>query len=302
MTGDMVLPFRLETRAARGRLVRLGAAVDRIVAGRDYPAPVATLLGELAALAGLLSPALEDGGVLTVQVKGDGAVGLLVADATADGAMRGYARYDAAALARRGGWRAAPVPELVGAGRLAVTVDRGGGADRSQGVAELDGRTVAECAEAHFRRSAQGRAAFALAAAPGGGSEGGDWRAGGMMIQRPAEPGRPRLADEEGEEGWRRAVALLGSCAPSELADGGLHPHDLLYRLFHEDGVRVFAPRPLVHGCRCSEDRVAAMLRSFPRAEIEALGDDGDVAVTCEFCGVRYPFDDRALDRVYRVH
>ena len=306
VTGDIVLPFRIETQAVRGKLVRLGATVDRIVSRQDYPLPVATLLGELAVLAALVGSALKVEGILTVQIKGEGAIGMLVADATSDGAIRGYAQYDPDALSETAGrpdWRLAPVPRLIGAGHLAFTLDRGADNERYQGIAELCGGSLAECAHSHFRRSDQSQAAFKLAVTPGGG---GAWRAGGMMIQRLPDPGPARVSgaarDGATEDDWRRAVTLMGSCAPEELVDDGVHPHDLLYRLFHEDGVRVSEPLALAHGCRCSRDRVVTMLRSFPRGEIEALRIDDAVIVTCEFCGARYDFDDDALDRVYRTH
>ncbi len=307
MASDIVLPFQIETQAARGKLVRLGKTVDRIISRQNYPVPVATLLGELAVLAALVSSALKVEGILTVQIKGNGAIGMLVADATSDGAIRGHAQYDAEALCKRtdaSDWRFAPVPRLIGAGHLAFTIDQGLDTERYQGIAELCGGSLAECAHGHFRQSDQSQAVFKLAVAPDDGD--GPWRAGGMMMQRLPDPGRTTASgearDEAAEDDWRRAVTLMGSCTPEELVDDGLHPHDLLYRLFHEDGVRVFEPHSLVHGCRCSRDRVVAMLQSFPRGEIESLRIDDAVTVTCEFCGAQYDFDDDALDQVYRAH
>ncbi|MCY4547787.1 MAG: Hsp33 family molecular chaperone HslO [Defluviicoccus sp.] len=303
---DIVLPFQIESQAARGKLVRLGGTVDRIVSRRNYPAPVATLLGELAVLAALVSSALKYDGVLTVQVKGDGPVRMLVADATSAGEIRAYAAFDPAALDRAtsGDWRTAPVPLLLGAGYLAFTIDRGFEVERYQGIVELSGRSIADCAHRHFRESDQNQAAFRLAVARTGPR--GAWRAGGMMMQRLPDSGPARLSgdapDDELEESWRRAVVLMGSCTPAELVDDRLHPHDLLYRLFHEDGVRVFEPHGLAHGCRCSRDRVEATLRSFPREEIEDLEIDGEVVVTCEFCGARYAFDDPDIDLIYRTN
>ena len=303
---DIVQPFQIENQAARGKLVRLGGTVDRIVSQRNYPAPVATLLGELAVLAALVSSALKYDGVLTVQAKGDGPVRMLVADATSAGEIRAYAAFDSATLDRvtAGNWRTAPIPRLLGAGYLAFTIDRGPEVERYQGIVELSGGSLAECAHRHFLESDQNQAVFKLAVAPTGPS--GTWRAGGMMMQRLPESGRTRLSgeapDDELEEGWRRAIVLMAACTTAELVDDRLHPHDLLYRLFHEDGVRVFEPHALAHGCRCSRDRVEATLRSFPREEIVDLEIDGQVVVTCEFCGARYAFDDAGIDRIYRTN
>ncbi len=303
---DIVQPFQIENQAARGKLVRLGGTVDRIVSQRNYPAPVATLLGELAVLAALVSSALKYDGVLTVQAKGDGPVRMLVADATSAGEIRAYAAFDSATLDRvtAGNWRTAPIPRLLGAGYLAFTIDRGPEVERYQGIVELSGGSLAECAHRHFLESDQNQAVFKLAVAPTGPS--GTWRAGGMMMQRLPESGRTRLSgeapDDELEEGWRRAIVLMAACTTDELVDDRLHPHDLLYRLFHEDGVRVFEPHALAHGCRCSRDRVEATLRSFPREEIVDLEIDGQVVVTCEFCGARYAFDEAGIDRIYRTN
>lgn len=307
MADDSVVPFQIENQAVRGKLVRLGSTVDHIITRQNYPVPVATLLGELAVLAALVSSALKVEGILTVQIKGDGPIGMLVADATSDGEIRGYAQYDADALtpgADAADWRHAPVPRLIGTGHLALTIDQGPDTERYQGIVELLGETLGECAQGHFRQSDQSEAVFKLAVAPGAGN--GPWQAGGLMIQRMPDFGRSLVSgearDEGGEDDWRRAVALAGSCKKDELLDDGLHPHDLLYRLFHEDGVRVFEPSTLAHGCRCSQDRVETMLRAFPRGEIEELRIDDVVVVTCEFCGARYNFDDQALDDVYQLH
>lgn len=307
---DIVLPFQIESQAARGKLVRLGGTVDTIVSMRNYPAPVAMLLGELAVLAALVSSALKYDGVLTVQVKGEGPVRMLVADATSSGEIRAYAAFDPPTLDRvtaesgARNWRTAPVPRLLGSGYLALTIDRGPEIERYQGIVELSGGSLADCAHRHFLESDQNQAVFKLAVAPDGPS--GAWRAGGMMMQRLPESGRTLVSgeapDDDVEEAWRRAVVLMAACTSDELVDDRLHPHDLLYRLFHEDGVRVFEPHTLAHGCRCSRDRVEATLRSFPRAEIVDLENDGQVVVTCEFCGVRYAFDDTDIDRIYRTN
>ena len=107
------------------------------------------------------------------------------------------------------------------------------------------------------------------------------------------------VKEDEADDAWIRTVALMGSCTNEELLDPVLHPHKLLFRLFHEDGIRVFEPRDLVMRCRCSDDKVVNMLRSFPRDEIEDLKVGNQVVVTCEFCGLVYEFDKAALDNVY---
>ncbi|MEE9139364.1 MAG: Hsp33 family molecular chaperone HslO [Alphaproteobacteria bacterium] len=315
---DLVQTFNVESLGARGRLVRLGAVAESVIGGHDYPELVAGLLGEMLALAAALAAALRFEGVFSVQTKGDGPVSMLVADITSDRDMRGYAAYDegrldevAAAAAERG---ATPggvsAPRLLGAGHMAFTVDQGAASDRHQGIVELDGATVAEIAHQYFRRSEPIETGIRLAA---GRSPNGDgralWRAGALVLQHVAldakggddarSPDPPW--DEEEEENWRRAMVLMGSLRDGELLDPRLTPEDLLSRLFHEERVRVFRPKPLHYSCRCSEERVERVLASLPRDEMESLKIEGEVVVTCQFCNARYSFDDAALAALYEA-
>lgn len=304
---NLILPFRIESHALLGRLVRIGDVIDAILRRHDYPEPVAQMLGETVALAALLAATMKYDGIFTLQAKGDGPVSLLVADVTSTGEVRGYAGYDAAALEEAlSGPALAPVPMLLGAGYLAFTVDQGEHTERYQGIVELIGDTLAACAHHYFRQSEQLDAAIYLAAGPVG--KDGEWRAGGLMLQHlPPEGGKAEhdwdLDDQTDDEGWRESVALMGTISQEELLRGGLPPHDLLYRLFHEVGVRAYRPKPLVDKCRCSRDRVSSTLASLPRAEIEDCKEDdsGEVVVTCEFCSTDYRYDDRALAALYEA-
>jgi molecular chaperone Hsp33 len=287
VSDDLVQPFQIDSFQLRGRLVRLGPLIDEILTRHAYPEPVAALLGEAIALAVALARALKYEGVFTLQTKGDGPVRLLVADVTATGHVRGYAQFDAARLARAA-TTLAPVPSLLGAGYLAFTVDQGEETERYQGLVELVGGTLADCAHHYFRQSEQIQAGIKLAVERG---PDGHWHGGGLMIERlPDEHGRR----EEGDELWRNAVILMSSCSDAELADPALPPDRLLYRLFHEPGVRAHAARPLVAQCRCSRERVERVLRALPPAELDDMVVDGRISVTCEFCNATYDFDDAA--------
>ena len=302
---DFVQPFQIESHSARGRLVRIGSLVNSVTARHDYPPPVAAMLSELLALAAVVAGALKFDGVLTLQTTGDGPIRTLMADITSDGEMRGYAQFDqqyfdGADAATCGVAAGSSVPRLLGSGYLAFTVDQGPDTDRYQGIVELAGATLADCAHAYFRQSEQLQAAVKLASFPAFGAGLG---AAALMVQRLPGDGRTTMSgdieEHEADDAWVRTVALMGSCTNEELLDADLHPHQLLFRLFHEDGVRVFEPRDLVMRCRCSDDKVVNMLRSFPRAEIEELKVGNRVVVTCEFCGVVYEFDEAALDDIY---
>jgi molecular chaperone Hsp33 len=296
---DLVQPFRIDPFALRGRLVRLGPAIDRILSQHDYPEPVATMLGEAITLAVVLAGALKYDGIFTLQTKGDGPIRLMVADVSTAGAVRGYAQYDdgklAAALAAERG-PSAPVPRLVGSGYIAFTVDQGEETERHQGIVELTGATLAECAQHYFRQSEQIQAGIKLSVGRVG--QGGRWRAGGLMIQRVPPEGGFEVIPDAAEDGWRRAMVLMASATAAELVDPDLPPHGLLFRLFHEDGVRVYGTHPLEARCRCSRQRIEAILRAFPADEIAEMREERVVTVTCEFCNTQYVFDERDLDRL----
>jgi molecular chaperone Hsp33 len=275
----------------RGRLVRLGPTIDRILSQHDYPEPVAVVLGEAITLAVVLAGALKYDGVFTLQTKSDGPVRLIVADVSTEGAVRGYAQYDrarldAAASPKSGG--SPSVPELIGSGYIAFTVDQGEDTERYQGIVELIGATLAECAQHYFRQSEQIQAGIKLSVARAG--HNGAWRAGGLMLQRvPPEGGYKVIADDV-EDGWRRAMVLMSSATPGELVDPELPPRRLLFRLFHEDGVRVFETHPIEARCRCSRERIARILRSFPQDDVDEMRQDPITIVTCEFCNTSYEF------------
>jgi molecular chaperone Hsp33 len=292
-----VQPFQLDPHALRGRLVRLGSTVERILSQHDYPEPVAALLGEAITLAVLLAGALKYDGVFTLQTKGDGPVRLLVADVKTDGAVRGYAQYNAERIERFAASDGSPsVPDLLGTGYIAFTVDQGEEAERYQGIVEIVGDTLAECAQHYFRQSEQLQAGLKLAVARSGPDRA--WRSGGLMLQRvPPEGGTPRIADDV-EDAWRRAMVLMSSATAAELVDPDLMPRRLLWRLFHDEGVRVYQTHALEARCRCSRERIAGILRAFPADEINDMRKDPVTTVTCEFCNTRYEFAADDLERL----
>jgi molecular chaperone Hsp33 len=292
-----VLPFQLETSGLRGRLVELGGVVDEIVSRHDYPLPVANLLAECLALTAALSAVLKFDGVFSLQTRGDGPISLLVADVTSEGDIRGYAEV---AEGRESeipeGPVDRPVPALLGEGRLAFTVDQGNHTQRYQGIVEMTGATLAECAQHYFRQSEQLPTRLILAA---GQDDAGAWRASALMLQQiPFDDTDydnrwdvSGLQDEEAEEHWRRAGMLIETLGEAEFLDRDVGGEAILYRLFNEDGVRVFEQRYLAAGCRCSAERVENVLRSMPEDELEPLKVDGNVIVTCQFCKQDYIYD-----------
>ncbi len=303
---DLLRPFQIESAGLRGRLVRLGPALDRIVSGHGYDDAVAQMVGQATALAALLAGALKFDGVFTLQTKGDGPISMLMADYASPGTLRAFAQYDAdrlAAVLESEGAETDSVPRLMGGGYIAFTIDQGEDTERYQGIVSLEGATLAECAHAYFRESEQLETALLVAAAPHLQDGRRQWRAGGLMLQRLPE-GDPALIargaeferSEESEDAWRRAVGFLASARREELVDPALSADDLLFRLFHEDGVRVFESQPLAFGCRCSGERVETVLRSLTAEERGDLKVDGRYVVKCEFCAAEYTYTEDELN------
>ena len=307
---DIVLPFRTVRSGVIGRLVRLGPAINTILSRHDMPVPVAQVLGEAVALTTMLGAALKFAGKLIVQTKTDGIIDFLVVNFEAGGRVRGYTRYDKrrfAELAANG----AVIEQgaLLGRGHLAITIDQGGDMERYQGIVALEGESLVEAALAYFRQSEQLPTFLRLAVArhyqAGEGGRGGtwQWRAGGLMIQSLAKAGgnpqapRPEGSDdaelqEERAEDWQRARILAATVEDHELLDPTLSPQRLLYRLFHEEGVRALPPAPVEAYCRCSRERVETFLRSFGEEGLADMREpDGSIKVTCEFCTASYRFE-----------
>ncbi|CBS85678.1 Hsp33 family molecular chaperone [Azospirillum lipoferum] len=301
LTDDFVLPFQIEASRLRGRTIKLGPAIDEILTRHDYPPTVARFLAETATLAVLLASMLKYEGIFTLQTKGDGPIRLMVADVTSVGDVRAYAQFDPEALAKaERDVEIAPAAALLGKGYIAFTVDQGQDTDRYQGIVELYGKTLTDCVQHYFRQSEQIDTGLTVSVDREVKPDGtpGQWRTGGIMIQRlPQEQG---LVASDKEDDWRRAMVLMASVTGDELLSTDLAASDLLYRLFHEDGVRIYEGHALRFGCRCSRERVETMLRSLPREEVQELKiDDGRVEVTCQFCSTDYHFTDADLDRVY---
>ncbi len=307
---DTILPFEVNALDLRGRIVRLGPAVDEILTRHDYPAPVAKLLGQAIALAALLGSALKFDGRFILQTQSDGPVSMLVVDFVAPGGrMRGYARFDSERLAAAAEAGSDSAGELLGRGHLAMTIDRGPDMSRYQGLVALEGNGLEAAAHEYFLRSEQIPTRVRLAVGeelrrgPGGARH--RWRAGGVLLQflpRASERARTRdldpgdapmgmTADPAPEdEAWVEGRSFVETVEDIELIDPAISSERLAYRLFHERGVRVFRAAPIRAQCSCSREAVSSMLRSFSREERRDMIEDGAITVTCEFCSANYVF------------
>jgi molecular chaperone Hsp33 len=297
-TDDRILPFQVEGLDVRGRVVRLGPSIDTVLARHDYPAPVSKALGEAVALTVLLGSSLKLDGRFQLQTRSDGPIDMLVVDFEAPDRVRAYARYNAEKLEAANG---APTGELLGRGHLAMTVDSGPDAARYQGVVPLEGLGLEEAAHEYFKQSEQIPTRVRLAVAEAFGSGEHAWRAGGILVQflpdagehvRDLHPGdlpEGVAPPADDEDAWTEAKSLVETVEDHELIDPMIPSEELLYRLFHERGVRVFQQQEVRHACRCSDERILGMLKSFSDEEKrDMIDDDGQINVTCEFCSTKY--------------
>lgn len=271
---DVLHRFLLPDAGVRGTLVRLGASWREVASRADYPTALRVSLGETLAASVLLTGNIKLDGALSVELKSSSALRLLFAECSDQGHVRGLARWQE------------PLPEPLALDALAdavmaITLGNVERGQRYQGLVELRHAGLAESLEGYFIQSEQLPARILLAADA--------QQAVGLMLQKmPDEGGHDAASDEEA---WNRVVHLTATLGAQELL--ATPAESLLYRLYHEESVRLLETRPLAFGCSCSRERVAAMLRSLGRVEVEAAlaARDGEIEVVCEFCAQRYTFD-----------
>lgn len=310
---DAVVPFQVQDLDARGRAVQLGPTLHEILSRHDYPEPVAKLLAEAIVLTVLLGTSLKFDGKFIFQSQSDGPVDMLVVDFRTPNSVRAYARYDEERLADAIEADELSQVELMGSGTLAFTVDQGEYSQRYQGIVALDGSNLEEVAKTYFRQSEQIPTDVRLSVAKliERGSDGRpveQWRAGGLIVQfLPESELRMRQRDLPGGDGpeteldadgelieddeWAEVKALVSTIESSELTDPQVGAERLLYRLFHERGVRVFDAVAVNDDCACSREKIASVLSNFTAEEINDSIEEGKISVTCEFCSTQYDFE-----------
>ena len=300
---DMVLAFEVKPLGIRGRVVRLGPVIDDILSRHNYAAPVSAVLAQSVALAALLGSTLKFDGKFILQTKTDGPINMLVADFASPNGIRGVARHDAKRVADLG--LSASENELLGEGYLAMTVDQGTDMERYQGIVPLGDGALADAAHTYFQQSEQIPTRLKLAAGPlqARGDKKQHWRAGAILVQHlPREGGMAAIQRSSGDapegaeeivpenDDWVKARLLLDTAEDHELLDPTLSAEDLLYRLYHEDGVTVYPALPLTRHCSCSTETVEEMLRRFSNEDRADMIKDGAIEVVCEFCSTAYRF------------
>lgn len=289
---DIILPFMIESSGLRGRVVRLDEALDQIVKAHDYRAPVAQLTAEVATMAVMLGSMLKYDGIFTLQVQGDGPVKMLVSDFVSNGDVRACATVEKDAVINEGD------TDLLGKGHMAFTVDQGEHMERYQGIVELKNNSLMQSIQSYFVQSEQIRTGIKMAVA----QVDGHWRGTAIMLQDMPEEGGIPVAGEnpdapEHEDNWRRVMMLLQTSTDEEMLSTLLSPEEMLFRLFHEEGVRVFNPKKVQKNCRCTMEKVEGVLAALSADDIAHITKDGKITMTCEFCSRHFDFDPADLGR-----
>ncbi|QNM98091.1 Hsp33 family molecular chaperone HslO [Chitinimonas koreensis] len=271
MTQDTLQRFLFDAAPVRGEVVRLGDTWRQVLARRDYPPVLQKLIGELLAASALMSAMLKFDGSLIMQLHGKGRLKLVVIECEADLTMRATARWDEEA----GDLPDLPLAELLGDGKFVITLDPRDGGQSYQGIVGLAGASVAAIIEHYMQSSEQLDTRLWLSSDNG--------VAAGMMLQKlPAGHGDPH--------GWEHLTTLAETLTPAELST--LQPEELLYRLFHQESVRVMAEEHPHFGCRCTRERVGNMLKMLGREEADSIvAERGGIDINCDFCNQHYRFD-----------
>jgi len=296
---DAVLPFAVESLQARGRAVQLGPALDKLIRRHHYPEPVAALLAEAAVLTALLGSSLKFQGKFILQTQTNGAVSLLVCDYAAPAApdkaatLRAYARFDEDRLAALAAAGTTAQADLLGAGNLALTLDQGPHMQLYQGIVALENIGLEEAAQRYFAQSEQIPTKIRLAGAllsrrNAAGAFQTERRGGGVLVQYLPQGKGPAAPNTQNP--WEETALLAATITDAELTDPQLPVEQLLYRLFHQQGVRIFPPQKIEEKCSCSREKLFHILAGFSPEEREMSLENGKIQVKCEFCSAVYSF------------
>lgn len=282
-----VLTFDLERANLRGRIVRLGEVLDAVLKPHLFPEVIEKLIAETMTLSVLLSSMLKYEGIFILQAQGDGIVKRLVSDMTSAAEIRGTAGFDSDELIKLLAKTPAPtLRDLLGQGYLAFTVDQGEFSERYQGIVELKDNLLSSIHH-YFSQSEQIGTAIKMAVHKG---EDGKWMAGAIMLQHTPDHSNIPQDNKPIAENWNRAQILLETCTDAELLDIKLHDETLLFRLFHEEIVRVYKPQPVTKGCRCTPEKLKGVLSLLSPDDLEEAATNGQVTMTCEFCNKDFMF------------
>ncbi len=297
---DSCVSFMIENGVYQGRLIRLHQVVDTIVGKHCYPRPIGAAVAESTVLGALLASQLKYDGLFTLQIQSNGVITLLVVDVTSDGKIRACARFDEEHLhqsqkLRKTEGKIEPTPHLLGGGVLAFTVDQGPDTELYQGMVDLQGKTLTECALRYFKQSEQIDTALKLfLKAPEG--ESSSWLAAGIMLQKMPAAGSVLSAEEQAET-WNEAKIFMDSLREDEVFNAELSSELLLHRLFHSSKLHIFNTCSYQFGCRCSREKLLTTLQGFSADDVKSMVQDGKITATCRFCNEQYVYSPAELQK-----
>lgn len=292
---DTCVSFFIDNGAYQGRLIRMSSVLDTIISKHCYPRPVAAVVAESTVLAAMLASTLKYEDLFTLQTQSNGAVSMVVVDVTSEGKIRACASFDEEHLKqnqelRKTSGEIEAAPHLMGKGHLAFTVDQGPNTELYQGIVDLQGKNLTECALRYFKQSEQIDTDLKLfLQAPEG--ESGSWLAAGIMLQKMPLKGGNESSPEEMEEAWNEAKVFMESLTQDEVFDAELTSEQLLHRLFHANNLSISKCKNYSFGCRCSREKLLQTLSTFSEDDINAMLENNKVTATCHFCSEKYVFD-----------
>ena len=292
---DNCVSFFIDNGAFQGRLIRLNEVVNTILEKHAYPRPVSAVIAESTVLAAMLASTLKYDGLFTLQTQSNGPVSMIVVDVTSAGKIRACAKFDeqrleAGQTLRKTSGEIEPAPHLMGAGHLAFTVDQGKNTELYQGIVDLQGKNLTECALRYFKQSEQIDTNLKLFLLPPQG-ESKTWLAAGIMLQKMPLKGGAAVDADTAAEAWNEANVFLVSLSENEVFDASLSSADILHRLFHGNDLKIVQTKEYSFGCRCSRDKLLNTLSTFSKEDIASMVENGKITATCHFCSAQYCFD-----------
>lgn len=292
---DSCVSFHINNNAFSGRFVRLDNVINTILSKHQYPKVVSSVLAESIALAALLASTLKYEGLFTLQTKSNGPINMIVIDISSDGTIRASASYDEQRIENAKKLRKTEdeheeAPHYLGQGYLAFTVDQGGPDKMYQGVVEIQGKTLSECALRYFKQSEQIDTALKLYVKEPEYPE-DKWQSAGILLQKLPNEGGTEINEDEVKDSWEEAVIFLESLQPQEIFDSNLSSEVLLHRLYHSHQLSVSHNKDYKFGCRCNREKLRTILSNMSEKEIDSLSEKGKITAECSFCGEKYIFE-----------
>lgn len=293
---DNCTSFHIDNGIFMGRLVRLDKVVNTILSRHQYPRQISAVVAESTALGALLSSTIKYDGLFTLQTQSSGPVTMIVVDVTSQGRIRACANFNQEMLTKALELRKAEdelleAPHYMGGGHLAFTVDQGPNTDLYQGIVDLQGKTLSECALRYFKQSEQIETYLQLfLQAPD--KENDEWKAAGILLQKLPDNGGKISGDTASiDEAWNEAVIFAQSLKAEEIFDSSLSSEEILTRLFHANKLQITQTKDYHFGCRCSRDKLFNTLHAMAHKDIEDMCENNKITATCHFCGEVYSFD-----------